>query len=76
LKASSPLKIYHLLTAKDFVDSEFLPGFLCVALCGSSFGSSWLRRIFYWENKSFIAFFVMMFFITSNWSAHYRQLDI
>jgi hypothetical protein len=33
-----------LITAKDFVDLEFLPGFLCVVLCGSSFGSSWLIR--------------------------------
>jgi hypothetical protein len=32
------------LTAKDFVDKEFQPGFLCVALYGSFFGSSWLMK--------------------------------
>jgi hypothetical protein len=36
-----------LLTAKDFVDKEFQPGFLCVALCGFSFGSSWLIRRYF-----------------------------
>jgi hypothetical protein len=46
-----------LLTAKDFVDKEFQPKFLCDALCGSSFGSSWLQRITPIENKNFIAFF-------------------
>jgi hypothetical protein len=33
-----------LLTAKDFVYKEFQPGFLCVFLCGFSFGSSWLMK--------------------------------
>jgi hypothetical protein len=32
------------LTAKDFVDREFQPGFLCVALYGSFFGFSWLIK--------------------------------
>jgi hypothetical protein len=32
------------LTAKHFVEIEFLPGFLFVALCGSSFGSSSLIK--------------------------------
>jgi hypothetical protein len=51
-----------LLTAKDFVDKEFQPRSLCVALCGSSFGSSWLLRISSCENKNFIAIFVNMLF--------------
>jgi hypothetical protein len=34
----------YLQTAKDFVDLEFQPGFLCVSLCGSSFGFSWLKN--------------------------------
>jgi hypothetical protein len=49
--------IYFLLTAKDFVDKEFQPRFLFVFLCGSSFGSSWLKRIFSSKNKNLITFF-------------------
>jgi hypothetical protein len=49
-----------LLTAKDCVDKEFQPKFLCDALCGSSFGSSWLQRITPNKNKNFIAFFAIM----------------
>jgi hypothetical protein len=47
-----------LLTAKDFVDKEFQPKFLCDALYGSSFGSSWLQTITPNKNKNFIAFFI------------------
>ena len=37
-------RIQYFLTPKDFVDKEFQPRFLCVALYGFSFGSSWLIK--------------------------------
>jgi hypothetical protein len=68
---SSPEGFNVLLTAKDFVYKEFQQGFLFVFLCDSSFGFSWLSRIFSCENKNFYFFcyyvvFVIWYFLLNS----------